>query len=412
MANYGAESTELTLGMSDIKGQSYSRVMVVPVGEAITVYAKVDGHDQFDPSWGGKNEYNFESGFRSNPVIWQSNDQQVASLWGKKHLDLSGIKRISFSANGLSSDRQFTIDNIRLRPNPKMDTEFLTGVIDKFGQNVKVEYEGKVHSEKELIAQRDKELASLKGELMSDRSKFSGWKDGPRLKATGFFRTEKVDGKWWLVDPEGYLYLSTGIDIIRLSNSSTMTGYDFDQKLIPQRTTDMLLGEDDLPLNPAPKEALPTRHVANDIRANVFEWLPNYDDDLGNHFGYRRETQSGPLKHGETFSFYSANLERKYGETTKESYLDQWREVTLKRMVDWGFTSLGNWAQQELYNNTQIPFVAFADIIGEFDTLSSGFDFWHGVPDPYDPKFKERSLAAVNHVASQIKNSPWCMGCS
>jgi len=40
-------------------------------------------------------------------------------------------------------------------------------------------------------------------------SRYGGWK-ARRVKATGFFRTEQVDGRWWLVDPEGYLFLSVG----------------------------------------------------------------------------------------------------------------------------------------------------------------------------------------------------------
>ncbi|WP_158970889.1 beta-galactosidase [Paraglaciecola sp. L3A3] len=410
LTNHGTESVQIDLTISDIDGSFYTRGLVVPVGKSQTHYAKMDGHDQKDPEWGSDTEFNFESGFRSNPVTWQSDDKQAYSFWGKKRLNIAGITAIAFNSKGLLSNRQFTIDNIRLRQNPEMDQKFLVGLIDEFGQNAKVDYPGKIHSEEELKQVTAAELATLKGESMADRSKFHGWKDGPKLEATGFFRTEKVEGKWALVDPEGYLYFSTGIDIMRLSNSSTMTGYGFDEKFIAKRTADMTVAEDDQPLNRVNDEAVPSRHVTNETRASVFNWLPDYNDDLGNHFGYRRETQSGPLKQGETFSFYSANLERRYGETYKESYLDTWRSVNVRRMQDWGFTSLGNWSQEEYYGNNQIPFVAFADIIGEFGTLSSGFDFWHGVPDAYDPRFYARAVIAAEHVAAQINNTPWCMG--
>ncbi|WP_111979178.1 beta-galactosidase [Algibacillus agarilyticus] len=410
LSNSGVESVQLDLTMTDKSGGYYTRGFVVPVGKTTTHYAKMDGHDQKDPAWATKTEFNFESGFRSNPVTWQSNDKQAYSFWGNKRLDLTGITSISFVATGLLSDRQFTIDNIRLRKNPEMDKDFLVGLIDQFGQNAKVDYPGKIHSIEELKTVTAQELASLNGQALPDRSKYHGWKAGPKLEATGYFRTQKHEGKWWLVDPEGYLYFSSGIDIIRLSNSSTLTGYDFDQSYIAKRTADMTVAEDDQPLNGVNAEALPSRFVANQTRQSVFNWLPKYDDPLGNHFGYRRETQSGPLKHGETFSFYSANLERRYGETYPESYLDTWREVTTRRMLDWGYTSLGNWSEQAYYGNNKIPFVAFADIIGDFGTLSSGFDFWHGVPDAYDPKFYKRAIAAAEHVAAQINATPWCMG--
>ncbi|MGB7157496.1 MAG: hypothetical protein WBD40_05485 [Tepidisphaeraceae bacterium] len=36
-----------------------------------------------------------------------------------------------------------------------------------------------------------------------DLSRFGGWK-GKTLKATGFFRTERVGDRWWMIDPEGH----------------------------------------------------------------------------------------------------------------------------------------------------------------------------------------------------------------
>jgi len=40
-------------------------------------------------------------------------------------------------------------------------------------------------------------------------SKYGGF-SGTKVKATGFFRVEKIDGRWWFVDPEGCLFFSTG----------------------------------------------------------------------------------------------------------------------------------------------------------------------------------------------------------
>ena len=50
-------------------------------------------------------------------------------------------------------------------------------------------------------------------------NKYGGWADGPRLKATGFFRVQKHKGKWWLVDPTGRLFWSHGIDCVRAANA-------------------------------------------------------------------------------------------------------------------------------------------------------------------------------------------------
>ncbi|MFQ6131713.1 MAG: hypothetical protein ACE5R4_06730 [Armatimonadota bacterium] len=44
-------------------------------------------------------------------------------------------------------------------------------------------------------------------------SRYGGWK-ARRAEATGFFRTVKLDGRWWLVDPEGYLFISVGVNSV------------------------------------------------------------------------------------------------------------------------------------------------------------------------------------------------------
>lgn len=72
-----------------------------------------------------------------------------------------------------------------------------------------------------------------------------------------------------MVDPLGYPYFATGLDIIRLSNTSTMTGYDFDQGLINQRKASDLTPEDSQKLNRVSNEAAKTRYVASDLRKDL-----------------------------------------------------------------------------------------------------------------------------------------------
>lgn len=411
IANRGAVSAQLYLDIEDIDGAVYTRSVSVPTGPARTYYAKMAGHDLAAPDGDESIELNFSSGLRSNPATWESDAAQFVSLWGKKNLNLAGIRRLTLNVRSALHDKQITIDNVRLRANPRMDDAFLAGIVDQYGQNANAEFVGKVHSDDELKDFRDRELAELAAApTPPGRSKFGGWSDGPRLDGTGYFRAEKVDDKWALVDPEGYLFFATGLDIIRLSNSTTMTGYDVDHELVPSRQEGDLTPEDSIGLNPVPEAALPTRRVVSAVRADMFRWLPAYEDPLGNHYGYRREAHSGPVKRGESFSFYSANLERKYGEQTPGAYLDRWEEVTIDRMLSWGFTSLGNWTDPRFYDQQRIPYFANGWIIGNFRTVSSGNDFWSPMPDVFDPVFEERARATVSAIADDVKGSPWCVG--
>jgi hypothetical protein len=60
-------------------------------------------------------------------------------------------------------------------------------------------------------------------------SKYGGWK-AHRVAATGFFRVEKIDGRWWAIDPEGYLYVNLALNSVNLNNYTTDEIY----QLLPQ----------------------------------------------------------------------------------------------------------------------------------------------------------------------------------
>jgi concanavalin A-like lectin/glucanase superfamily protein len=52
-------------------------------------------------------------------------------------------------------------------------------------------------------------------------SKYGGWL-GRRFESTGFFRTELIDGRWWLIDPEGYRFIHVGVVSVHPGSSANM----------------------------------------------------------------------------------------------------------------------------------------------------------------------------------------------
>ena len=46
--------------------------------------------------------------------------------------------------------------------------------------------------------------------------------DRPREKATGFFCTKKIDGRWWLIDPEGCRFFHIAINAVREPKNVTV----------------------------------------------------------------------------------------------------------------------------------------------------------------------------------------------
>ncbi|MDA1193059.1 MAG: hypothetical protein O3A46_15395, partial [Candidatus Poribacteria bacterium] len=94
--------------------------------------------------------------------------------------------------------------------------------IDRYGQFIYDEWVGKVHSDDDLHVNRRKEAADLAARPSpADWNEYGGWATGPQLDAAGFFRVEKRDGKWWLVDPNGRLFWSHGVDCVNTNNGST-----------------------------------------------------------------------------------------------------------------------------------------------------------------------------------------------
>lgn len=85
--------------------------------------------------------------------------------------------------------------------------------IDDFGQYIHEDWPEKVKSEAELVERGIKERAELAAmPPVPNRSRFGGWADGPTLRATGFFRIDRHQGRWTLVDPDGKLYFGMGIN--------------------------------------------------------------------------------------------------------------------------------------------------------------------------------------------------------
>jgi len=399
MYNPGTESVQVNVDLTDAGGQIATRSTIVPAGGGGTYYIEVAGPD-----------ISADTGLRDTPSNWLINATKLTWMWGARDLDENAITGISLNVGSLSSDRSLVVDNVRAVFDPPHDPDYLVGLIDPYGQPVDGDYAERVTSDLDLQERALAEIDALNANGIDGRSRWQGWADGPQLEATGYFRTEKVGDRWSLVDPDGFLYFATGIDNIRMANTSTMTGYEFRPGAIRARDPNDTTPEDSTGLNRAPDSALSARYRAWDTRAYMFTWLPSYDSALGDHYGYRREVHSGPLASGETYSFYRANLERKYGDRGDDSFIDDWRQITNARMLDWGFTSFGNWLDPTFYEEPSVPYFANGWIIGDFKTVSSGDDYWSPLPDPFDPEFAERARATAAQVAGEVQGSPWCVG--
>ena len=171
----------------------------------------------------------------------------------------------------------------------------LTPFVDRYGQYKHEEWPGKTHSDEDLAAQRrgeDEELSAHAGP--DDWNQYGGWAAGPRLEATGHFRTWKLDGMWWLVDPEGCLFWSHGIDCVRLETPTPTEGRE------------------------------------------------HYFDELDERFHKR-----------DSYDVSAPNLLRKYGEDWESITAER----AHRRLHSWGMNTMANWSDESLYLLRRTPYV-------------------------------------------------------
>lgn len=123
----------------------------------------------------------------------------------------------------------FRVSALRLTDELEKDTAPLDNpraffpFVDRYGQYQYVEWPEKIHSDKELAAAAKREAAAWRPRP-AVWNKYGGYNPGPTLKATGFFRTEKYNGKWYLVDPAGKLFFSTGLNGINYWEADFIDG--------------------------------------------------------------------------------------------------------------------------------------------------------------------------------------------
>ena len=241
-------------------------------------------------------------------------------------------------------------------------------LIDAYGQNGLQDWPGKLHGPAEFAVRAAQEQASLAAApARADLDRFGGWLGGPAQPASGFFRTAQAGGQWWLVDPDGHLFFSAGVDAVRDdANSATFTTG----------------------------------------RESLFRALPANDRLLTRHAD-TAQAFAGPVPRGSTVNFYGANLERKYG----PGFQTSWQQTAVARLKSWGFNTLGDWSDDALCRSDRMPYVVGLgyDLAGHAHVPASDAG-WGPLDDPFDPRFAADLDAKFAPAVRASRNDPFCIG--
>ncbi|MFH1738262.1 MAG: beta-galactosidase [bacterium] len=277
-------------------------------------------------------------------------------------LDLSHIVAFQLFLPLPERPHTLVIDNIRLLTTPPLED-----IVDRYGQYTRASWPGKVLQDEDLLRQGEQEKQWLAEHPPGkDRCGFGGWQDGPLLKSTGFFRTAfLVDGKetdpkdasrgrWWLVTPEGRLFYSLGVDCVWNTEYTEVSGQE-----------------------------------------NLFTWLPEKDDPLSGFL-----TGTDPIR----INFYGMNLFRKYG----VEWQNAWRERTVQRLKSWGFNTIGNWSQHDMFRLKRVPYTVA--IHYSWDNVKWFETAWRAMLDVFDPGFATIVENRIQDAVKEWKDDPWCLG--
>tara|TARA_B100001093_G_scaffold224313_1_gene214938 strand:+ start:5648 stop:9148 length:3501 start_codon:yes stop_codon:yes gene_type:complete len=226
--------------------------------------------------------------------------------------------------------------------------------LDDLGQVRSIEWPGKAKNLEE--ARKTMNQSFRQAKILAEQKKlssFGGWIDGPKLEASGRFRTEKVKGKWWMVDPEGNLFFSVG---------PCLTGSRAETLAEPDRA-----------------------------KQNFFSYLPDNND-------YLKWTGLRKVGGRQFVNFPALNYRRYFGE--------KWEEIvdrgTHDRLRAWGLNTLACWSDEKLQKDRKTPYVLMSSIWWQ----ASGH---RKFPSPFRPDFQSDIEENLKKLL-WAKDDPYLLG--
>ncbi|MFA5193386.1 MAG: beta-agarase [Verrucomicrobiia bacterium] len=239
--------------------------------------------------------------------------------------------------------------------------------IDTYGQFKHKDWPGKTHSDEDLKKSLETERADLAAHPGPDGwNKYGGWAKGPKQKATGRFRVEKINGKWWMVDPEGCLWWSHGP--VRVTSSSAVTPLDGREFYF----TDLPKADSPFALFYTTRDALLwPYYVARGIQR--------------------------------TYDFSSANAFRKYG----KDWVSRYADLAHQRLRSWGMNTIANSSDVRLCRQGRTPYCDRFEL--KSPDIEGAHLGWWKFKDPFHPEFRTNFRRQLEQRKEEL-DDPWCFG--
>ncbi len=294
------------------------------------------------------------TGFDMAAVGNRSRAGYFLGLWGPFR-PMRGVQAIAFAMERPVGSPKLEIRSIRVMNDSPGDAVLDAGpVVDEFGQCIRETWPGKAKDLASLRKEWEKDLASLQKEREKEDLKlgggycsYGGIPSSIKSRASGFFRCEKIDGKWWFIDPDGHQFLSVGSDVMT-----------------------------------------PWMETRTEGRSSLFQLMPPAELQSGR----RQDREAGA-------SFFTWNLFRRYG----SDWLPKWVDQTMQRMEAWGLNTVANWSHNALWETKK---KAYTIPLGRWETAVS----YLGLPDVFSEEFTRNVDESARRQCAARKDDPWLLG--
>ncbi|MFB3787924.1 MAG: hypothetical protein ACE15F_16315, partial [bacterium] len=227
-------------------------------------------------------------------------------MCGGDRVDLREVDRLMITIlHKSSAPVRWSQTPLRVTKNepPRLTKPLLTKgpLLDELGQSTLHTWPGKISGTENVIklltAQKD---AVAEKKWPESFNRWGGWKD-KKIEATGFFRAHHDGKRWWLVDPGGGLFWSTGLDCVRPGIDS----------------------------------------YCGDLE-NALTWRPDRDGEYKTIFGNR------------AVDYLKANFIRAFG---PEKWHDVRAAIALSQLREFGFNTVANWSEWPIARAAKVPYV-------------------------------------------------------
>ncbi|MDF2540223.1 MAG: hypothetical protein K0S76_3244, partial [Herbinix sp.] len=193
-----------------------------------------------------------------------------------------------------------------------------------------------------------------------DWDQYGGWIKKPLTKS-GWFHTEYDGERWWLADPEGNAFISTGIDCLR-----------------------------------------PGTDTRIDIVRPWCSFIPDKNSEYKD--AYEKVKRYG--LNTELFNYGIANMIAAFGE---DSWWNNWTKILKMYLYRWGINTLGNWSDIKFIRYAKMPYVIPLDVFSKQGYPSTEVTIFRDFPDVFAEEY-QKAADEYAKALDQFKDDVYMIG--